>query len=598
MHQETALLAMLTAGLGLAFLFGFAAARLGLPPLVGYLLAGIAVGPFSPGYVADAGLAGQLAEIGVILLMFGVGLHFSFRDLMAVRKVAVPGALVRMVVVTFAASLVTRAWDWSWGASLVFGLSLSVASTVVLLRALDGRGTTTSLEGRIAVGWLVVEDLAMVFVLVLLPPLAQLLGGPAGAGVGASMPALLAALGVTLLKVAAFVALMMFVGTRVVPWLLAAVARTGSRELFTLSVLALALGIAFGAAALFGVSFALGAFFAGVVISESDVSHQAAADALPLQDAFAVLFFVAVGMLFDPRVVVRHPAAVVVAVLIATIGKGLVSFVIVAASRYSLRTSLTVAAGLSQIGEFSFILAGLGIALGVLPREGQSLVVVAAIVSITVNPLALDSVPPIERWIRARPRLLALLEREWPAHGGAPVVPEAFDDERLRDHVVIVGFGRVGGVIGRALESQNIPFLIVEKDREWVERLRARGFHVLFGDASRRAVLEHAHLDRARLLVIAAPGAFQTRAILNLARQLNPAIDTVVRTHSAAEQVQLEQFGVGAAVVGERELALGMSRYALRTWGVDAADTEAVLQTLRERRTATAREYGETSDLG
>ena len=589
MAQETALVATLAAALGLAFIFGFVAVRAGLPALVGYLVAGIIVGPFTPGYVADTGLAAQLAEVGVILLMLGVGMHFSVRDLLAVRRIAVPGALARMVIVTVIGAAAARLWAWTWGASFVFGLALSIASTVVLLRALEERGATTSLDGRIAVGWLVVEDLATVFLLVLLPAIAEATHGTAASSGGL---AIVAALASTILKVAAFVAIMLFVGTRVVPALLAAVARTGSRELFTLSVLALALGIAFGAATLFGVSYALGAFFAGVIIAESDVSHQAAADALPLQDAFAVLFFVAVGMVFDPRVLLHRPLAVFVTVAIATIGKGLVSFGILTALRVPVHNALTVAAGLSQIGEFSFILAGLGISLGLLPHEGQSLILAGAILSITINPLAFSTLAPIERWLRDHPRVLSLLERA-NRRGEPAILPPTIDDERLEDHAVIVGFGRVGGMIGRALASEGIRFVVIEKDREWVEQLRARGLHVLFGDASRRAVLEHARLDRARLLVVAAPGTFQTRAILELARELNPVLDTVVRTHSAAEQIYLEQHGVGEAVVGERELALGMARYALRSLGTDPMDAEHILEPLRTRRTPHTREYSD-----
>lgn len=588
MPQESTLVATLAGALSLAFVFGFIAVRLRLPALVGYLVAGVLAGPFTPGYVADTGLAAQLAEVGVILLMLGVGMHFSVRDLLAVRRIAVPGALMRILIVTSIGAGIARAWSWPWGGALVFGLALSIASTVVVLRALDEQGAATSLDGRIAVGWLVVEDLATVFLLVLLPALAGPLGGVT-AGAGAS--ATLVALGTTLLKVAAFVAIMLFAGTRLVPHLLVMVARTGSRELFTLSVLALALGIAFGAATLFGVSFALGAFFAGVIIAESDVSHQAAADALPLQDAFAVLFFVAVGMLFDPSIIVHRPLAVAATVVIVTIGKAVVSLGILATLRVPIHHALPVAVGLSQIGEFSFILAALGVSLGLLPREGENLILAGSIVSIIVNPLGFRVVAPVERWIARRKRLIALLER--PDHNAPPIaIPaEAENGTTLRDHVVIIGFGRVGGLIGRALETQRIPFVIVEKDRELVEQLRARGLRVLFGDASRRAVLEHASLERARLLVVAAPGMYQTRAILDIAKQVNPGLDTVIRTHSAAEQVYLEQRGAGEVVVGEWELALGMARYALRAVGAEATEAERVLRTIRGHRAPGISEY-------
>ena len=577
MPHETALIATIAAGLGLAFLFGFAATRLKLPPLVGYLVAGIVVGPFTPGYVADTGLASQLAEVGVILLMFGVGLHFSMRDLLAVRRIAVPGALVRIAAITVVGAIVSHGWGWSWGGAIVFGLALSIASTVVLLRAFEGRGILSSADGRIAVGWLIVEDLAMVLVLVLLPALAGVLGGNAG-GTASSGMAVLWAVGLTLFKVAAFVVIMLYVGSRVVPWLLAAVARTGSRELFTLAVLAAAVGIAFGAAKLFGVSFALGAFFAGVVISESDLSHQAAAEALPLQDTFAVLFFVSVGMVFDPRVLVQQPLAVLATVAVAVGAKAVVSFVMMLARGYPLNSALTVSAGLAQMGEFSFILAVLGRSLGLLPREGQSLILAGAILSIVLNPFALTLFEWVGQRLRAYPHVQASLERR----GGAlAALPDADEAAALRDHAVIVGFGRVGGTIGRALDAQGIPYVVVEYDREWVETLRARGVHVLFGNATRPGILEHARLAQARMLVIAAPGTYQAREIFARARRINPGIEVVARTHSEAEQRLLEEQGVGLALMGERELALGMARYALGRWDVPPDDIDAAVEALR-----------------
>src|SRR5687768_10643640 len=442
MPHDVTLLTTIAAGLGLAFAFGLLAARFRLPPILGYLIAGVVVGPFTPGFVADSGLASQLAEIGVILLMFGVGLHFSIADLLSVRRIAIPGAVVQVTVATLLGALVSHLWGWSWGTGLVFGLSLSVASTVVLLRALEDRGILDTVNGRIAVGWLIVEDLVTVLALVLLPALAPALGGAAVEVAGVDhgpTGGVLSTLFVTLAKVAVFIGIMLFVGTRAVPWLLGLVARTGSRELFTLAVLAVALGIAFGAASLFGVSFALGAFFAGVVISESDLSHQAAADALPLQDAFAVLFFVSVGMLFDPAIVLERPIALLLTVLIVIVGKSLAAFAIVLIFRYPLRTALMVAASLAQIGEFSFILAGLGMGLNLLPPEGQSLILATAIISITLNALIVGSTGAMERWIQARPALLDALER--PA-GELIELPAHVDHESLRDHVVIIGFGR------------------------------------------------------------------------------------------------------------------------------------------------------------
>ena len=431
MPHETALVATVAAGLGLAFVFGFLAARLRVPPLVGYLLAGVAVGPFSPGFVADTNLAGQLAEIGVILLMFGVGLHFSFPDLLAVRKIALPGAAAQIAVATALGAVVAHFWNWSWGAALVFGFSLSVASTVVLLRALEERGLLDSSEGRIAVGWLIVEDLAMVLALVLLPAIAA---PAAGTGHSASTGSLALVIALTLGKVAVFVAFMHLIGRRAVPWLLAQVARVGSRELFTLGILAVALGIALGAAALFGVSFALGAFFAGVVISESDLSHRVASDALPLQDAFAVLFFVSVGMLLDPAVLVQRPLQVLLVLLIIVVGKAVAAFGIVLAFRHPVRTALTISASLAQIGEFSFILVALGISLHLLPVEARDLVLAGAILSITLNPLLFSAIEPLARWLNARPRLLEALERPRSPWALEPPSREHAGARRSRGH--------------------------------------------------------------------------------------------------------------------------------------------------------------------
>jgi CPA2 family monovalent cation:H+ antiporter-2 len=574
MHHDTGLIALIAVGFGLAFVLGFAANRLRLPPLVGYLLAGVAVGPFTPGFVGDASLASQLAEIGVILLMFGVGLHFSLGDLLAVRKISLPGAVVQITAATVMGAGLAYFWGWTWGQGIVFGLCLSVASTVVLLRALEERGLVDSAEGRIAIGWLIVEDLAMVLALVLLPALAGSLGGTPAEG-GGSVGA---AVALTLGKVIAFLALMFVVGRRAVPWMLTRVARTGSRELFTLGVLAVAMGIAFGAAALFGVSFALGAFFAGVVISESDLSHQASADALPFQDAFAVLFFVSVGMLFDPAVLVERPLQVLGAVLIILIGKSLAALAIVLAFRYPARTALIVAASLAQIGEFSFILAGLGVALNLLPPEGHSLVLAGALLSITANPLIFAAATGLERWVRASPRLAEWLER--PA-GALAELPAGVDEEALRDHAVLIGHGRVGAPVAHALEQQGIPYVVVEQNREEVEALRARGLPALFGDASRPGILEHAHLERARLLVVSSPDAFQARLILDHARKVNPDIDTVVRTHSDEERAHLERTGVGRAVVGERELALAIIRYAFGTYGVQGDMAAVAAETLQ-----------------
>jgi monovalent cation:H+ antiporter-2, CPA2 family len=585
--HETDLIATIAIGLALAFVGGFLASRLRLPPLVGYLLAGVAVGPFTPGFVADAELAAQLAEIGVILLMFGVGIHFSFKDLVAVRRIALPGAMGQIAVATALGVGLTFFWGWSLGAGIVFGLALSVASTVVLLRALEERGALDSVDGHIAIGWLIVEDLVMVLALVLLPALAGSLGGDAQ-GLAGSVGGnnLLVTLALTLAKVAAFVALMLFVGARFVPWLLSRVARTGSRELFTLAVLALALGIAFGSAELFGVSFALGAFFAGVIVSESDLSHKAAQDALPLQDAFAVLFFVSVGMLFDPAIIVRQPLQVLGTVAIIIIGKSLAAFLIVLLFRYPARTALTISASLAQIGEFSFILAGLGITLGLLPQEGQSLIVAGALLSITLNPLVFRAIAPLAAWLQASPRFKGPVE-----HPQDPltVLPQGTNEATLHGHVILVGYGRVGRVVGQELEREGVPYLIVEQNREYVARLREQGLPAVYGDATAPDVLTHARLEYARLLAVATPDAILAKQMIEVAREVNPDIDTVVRTHSEEAQQYFERMKVGLAVMGEHELGQRMAEYAVHQseneLGEDAGskDKLATVQTVQSQ---------------
>lgn len=594
MPHDTTLIATIVMGLVLAFVGGFIASRLRLPPLVGYLVAGVAVGPFTPGFVGDAGLANQLAEIGVILLMFGVGLHFSLRDLMAVRRIAIPGAIAQITVATLLGAGLAHLWGWTPGAGLVFGLALSVASTVVLLRALEERNMLDSTNGRIAVGWLIVEDLAMVLALVLLPALAGVLGGDAGnSKVAADGGAIALALLLTLGKVALFLVMILVVGTRAVPWILGRVARTGSRELFTLSVFATALGIAYGSAALFGVSFALGAFFAGVVLSESDFSHQAAADSLPLQDAFAVLFFVSVGMLFDPSILLREPLAVLAVLAVIVVGKSIAAFGIVLGFGYPARTALTVSASLAQIGEFSFILIGLGIVLGVVPPEGRDLILAGALLSITLNPLLFLSFDRVERWLQRRPGLLGRIER-----GGAEGLTRLAstpDEGGPTDHAVIVGYGRVGQVVGKTLLDQKLPVVVVDKNRRRIEALRARGIRAIYGDAATAGVLEAAGTGSARLLVIAAPEGFQTRRIIEIARLLNPAIDTAVRTYSDAEVSHLEREGVGLAIMGVRELSFGLAEYALRSLGLSSRRAVAIIQ--KERISGEGGAFERRSDM-
>ena len=551
MPHNLTLITTIAAGFGLALVMGFIAVRLKLPALVGYLVAGIIIGPATPGFVADVELSGQLSEIGVMLLMFGVGLHFSVADLMAVKRIAVPGAILQITVATLMGMGVAAMWDWSLGAGLVFGLSLSCASTVVLLKALEARGVLESINGRIAVGWLIVEDLAMVLVLILLPPLAGWLGGHApGATAGLTTGAapggsLWGTLALALGKVALFIALMMVVGRRLFPWLLWQVARTGSRELFTLCVIAAAVSIAYASSELFGVSFALGAFFAGMVMRESELSQRAAQDSLPLQ--------------------------VLAVVLIIVFGKSLAAMGLVLAFRYPLNTALTVSASLAQIGEFSFILAGLGVSLGLLPLAGQSLILAGALISIALNPLVFSSIEPAQRWIRARSKLAQSLERR---DDPLAELPTSIDQSRLSGQVVIVGYGRVGGRIGEALLARGVPYVVAEQNRELVEDLRSRGIAAVRGDAAESAVLIQAHIARARMLVIATPDSFQARRMIETARMLNPAIEVVVRTHSEEEAELLKKERADRVFMGEHELALGMTRHVLEriVSGPDSAD--------------------------
>jgi CPA2 family monovalent cation:H+ antiporter-2 len=580
MPYANSLLVTVVLGLALAACGGFLARKVRMPPLVGYLVAGVAIGPFTPGFIADASLANQLAEIGVILLMFGVGLHFSIKDLLAVRHIAVPGALTQVTVATAIGAVVALSWGWSPAAGLVLGLALSCASTVVLLRALEERNALDSVNGHIAVGWLVVEDLVMVFALVLLPAITGPLGADAqGLAARLAGDSIALALALTVGKLAIFIALVLLVGTRVVPWMLEQVAWTGSRELFTLAVLALALGIAYGSAELFGVSFALGAFFAGVVLSESDFSHQAAADSLPLKDAFAVLFFVSVGMLFDPTIVVRDPLAVVAVVLVIVLGKALAAFAIVLIFGYPVTTALIISASLAQIGEFSFIPAGLAVIFGIFPSEGRDLVIAGALLSIILNPLAFAAVDPLAKWLRGRVQLLTWLERP---QNRLAMIPEFGTGGGLQSHAIIVGYGRVGRLIGEALKASELPFVVIEEDRRRVEELRKRGIAAVYGDATAAGVLDAAGVNQARLLIIAAPRGFQTQRILDIAWQANPGIDTAVRAHSIGELGLLEGQNVGLAIMGERELGLGLVDYAFRSLGLSEERAYSVVRTMRQ----------------
>jgi CPA2 family monovalent cation:H+ antiporter-2 len=560
MPHSVALISTLAAGLGLALVIGLIATRLQLPPLVGYLIAGIIIGPATPGFVADVELSSQLAELGVMLLMFGVGLHFSLNDLLAVRKIAVPGAIVQIAVATALGMAVAHLWGWDLPAGLVFGVSLSVASTVVLLRALESRGMLDTVNGRIAVGWLIVEDLVTVLVLVLLPAFAALLGGGPGASGTEAEQNLLRTVGFTVGRIGLFIALMLVVGQRVFPWLLWQIAHAGSRELFTLCVIAAAVGIAYGSAQLFGVSFALGAFFAGMVMRESPLSYRAAEESLPLRDAFSVLFFVSVGMLFEPQVLLREPLHVLAVLAIIILGKSMAAFSLVLLFRYPLNTALTVSASLAQIGEFSFILAGLGVSLGLMPAEAHSLILAGAIISIALNPLVFRAIDPALAWIRSRSKLAQALERP---DDPLAVLPMTVELTRLTGQVVLVGYGRVGRRIGEALTLHGISFVVAEENREIVERLRARGIPAVSGDASDPNVLIQAHIHRARVLVIATPDTLDVRRMIEIARTVNPRIETVVRTHSEEEAVLLEKEHAGKVFLGENELAQSMIEHVL-----------------------------------
>lgn len=561
MVDNVPLITTIATALGLALVLGFLATRIKLPALVGYLLAGVVIGPLTRGFAVNLEIARELAEIGVMLLMFGVGLHFSLDDLLEVRKIALPGAVLQIAVATMLGAGVAVAWGWGLGTAVVFGLTLSVASTVVLLRALEAGGALESMNGRIAVGWLIVEDLVMVLVLVLLPPLAGALNGtPLGGDAGN----LWQGVGLTLVKVTAFLAFMLVVGRRVFPALLWQVARSGSRELFTLCVVAAAVSIAYAAAALFGVSFALGAFFSGMVMRESEFSHRAAEESLPLRDAFAVLFFVSVGMLFNPMVLVQRPLQILAVVGIIVVGKSLAAAALVLAFRYPLSTALTVSASLAQIGEFSFILAQLGVDLKLLPIEGRSLILAGALISIAINPLVFASVRPLQAWIRSRSRLARMLERPTDALAELPM---STDRKFLAGQVVLVGYGRVGRRIGEALAERGIPYVVAEQNRELVERLRTKGIAAVSGDASDPTVLVQAHIAHASMLVVATPDTFDVRQMIETARALNPGIETVVRTHNEEEAMLLQQESADKVFLGEHELAKGMTRHVLDRYG-------------------------------
>ena len=564
MPHATPLLTTIVGGLVLAFVLGAIANRLRMSPLLGYLLAGVVVGPFTPGINADPALAQELAEIGVILLMFGVGLHISLKDLLSVKRIAIPGAIAQIAVATLLGMGLAWGLGWSMVAGFVFGLALSVASTVVLLRALEERGLIETERGRIAVGWLVVEDIAMVLALVLLPAMAEMLVGDGGGG-SLSFGDIALTIGITVGKIGAFVVFMLVVGRRAIPWLLHVIAHSGSRELFSLAVLAIALGVAFGSAELFGASFALGAFFAGMVLKESELSQRAAEESLPLRDAFAVLFFVSVGMLFDPSILLRDPLPVLATFLTIVVGKSIAALVIVRAFGHPLSTALLISASLAQIGEFSFILAALGVSLGLLPEQARDLIVTGAILSILANPFCFFV---LERAKKTWEKKLAPPAEIAPLR---PMVTEANQSSVLRDHAVVVGFGRVGHLVAEGLADSGCAVLVIEERRELADLARKDGHEVISGNGAKSTLIRAANLHEARWLFIAIPNGFEAGQIAAQARQINLHLEIVARAHSDAEVDYLKKQGANLIIMGEREIARGMLNRALGDIGPDLA---------------------------
>jgi len=558
MPHHTSLIAILCVGFVLAFVLGMAAQRLRLSPLVGYLVAGIVAGPFTPGFVGDQSLAPQLAEIGVILLMFGVGLHFSLKDLMAVKTIAIPGAIVQIVVATLLGWGLSALLGWPTLHGIIFGFSLATASTVVLLRAMEERRLLESRRGRIAVGWLIVEDLACVLALVLMPVVASVVNG----GDEITFGTILVKVLITLVQVALFVAVMLVIGRRVIPWLLERTAGTGSRELFTLAVLSIALGVAFGSAELFGVSFALGAFFAGMLLNESELSHKAAQDSLPMRDAFAVLFFVSVGMLFDPHILVEQPLLVLATAFIIVFGKSAAAYVIVRAFGHPNSTALTISASLAQIGEFAFIIAGLGVTLEIMPSQAQDLVLAGALISIMLNPLIFGL---LDRWQAkqnaqkdaqdARDAATALAE-----DAAAHRVP---DD--VTDHAIIVGYGRVGSQLALLLQARGVPVVVVDDDADNVARARGAGFPAVRGNIAAERVMHEAVPERSKLVVFAIPHALEAGEAITRLKTLNPGITILARAHSDTEVKHLLERGADGAVLAERELAYSLAEMVMAT---------------------------------
>ncbi len=593
MHPEFALLINLSVCLSAALILGFITQRLKLSPIVGYLLAGVAVGPQTPGFVADQATAAQLAEIGVVLLMFGVGLHFNLGDLLAVRRVALPGALGQVTVATVLGMIAVAAAGWGWTAGAVVGLSISVASTVVLIRVLSENKVLETDQGHIAVGWLIVEDLFTVFVLVILPALASALQ----AGNGAAW-SIFAALALALVKIALLGVIVLWAGKKLIPRLLEQIARTRTRELFTLTILTLALAIATGSAIFFGVSMALGAFMAGMVVGQSEVSHQAAADALPMRDAFAVLFFVSVGMLFDSRVIVQAPLLFLALLGVILVAKPLAAIAIVWALGHSPRTALTVAIGLAQIGEFSFILAELAEELKLLPAQGQSLLVACALVSISLNPLLFRGIVPLEAWLRQRPRLWAMLTRRGEMRASKllpPTVPlEGADPQQER--AIIVGYGPVGKTASALLKDFGIQPVIVELNVDTVSGISETGGLAIYGDAAQREILKAAGIASSKYLLITIPELQTRTVIVIIARELNPDLKIFVRARYLEERAWLEEIGASEVCFEEAETAIGLATLLLREVGADADRVRQEIRRIRARLAFQAESVDESAD--
>ncbi|HEX2908621.1 MAG TPA: cation:proton antiporter [Phototrophicaceae bacterium] len=561
MHADFTILATITMGILTAFIGGYLARKLGLPSLVGYLVAGLAIGPFTPGFVGDAQAATQLAEMGVIFMMFGVGLHFSLKDLWSVRRIAIPGAVLQMLLASLCGLALSQLWGWSVSAGLVLGLALSIASTVVLLRGLADNGLLNTAHGKVAIGWLVLEDLATVGILVLLPALVSQTGNP------------LESIVVALVKTGVFVLIMFFVGARLMPWLLTQIAHTRSRELFILAVVALALGTAFTAYELFGVSLALGAFLAGVVVSESDVSHQVGAEVVPFRDIFSVLFFVSVGMLVNPAVVVANAGPVLALTGFIVLGKATITLLLALVLPASGRTLIVVAAGLSQIGEFSFIVGQAGVSLGLLTQDQYGLILAGAMLSIIINPLMFRAIPGIERGLQRVPFLWRRME----VGGPTP----ALLHQEMSNHIVIVGYGRVGKHIGRVLHQLELPYLVVELDAAYAAEMQQAGILTLFGDAANSEILTHTGLEHARALVVTIPNETTAELVVAAAHDLAPHLPIIARAGTDSGVQRLAALGAQHVIHPELEGGLEIVRHTLLTLGYPTPQIQPYVDAIR-----------------